>query len=57
MNDFPKVPIDDFENTLSFPGEKTSLDRGDFPHIILWEMSHARMESSMRFSPPHNWYS
>jgi hypothetical protein len=28
MNDVSRVPIDDFENTLSFPGEETSLDSG-----------------------------
>jgi hypothetical protein len=42
MDDFPRVPIGDCENTLSFPGEETSLDRGGFPHIFPWEMSHAR---------------
>ncbi|MGD8538160.1 MAG: hypothetical protein PVI66_05525, partial [Candidatus Aminicenantes bacterium] len=42
MNDDAKVPIRDFENTLSFPSEETSLDRGGFPHISQWEMFHAR---------------
>ena len=42
INDLPSVPIDDFENTLSFPSEETSLGRGGFPHISLWEMYHAR---------------
>jgi hypothetical protein len=28
MCDFPNVPISDFENTLSFPGEETSLGSG-----------------------------
>jgi len=34
--------ISDFENTLSFPSEETSLGRGGFPHISLGEMYHAR---------------
>jgi len=42
MNDVPSVPIGDFENTLGFPGEETSLGRGGFPHISPWEMYHAR---------------
>jgi hypothetical protein len=28
MNDIPSVPIGDFENTLSFPSEETSLGSG-----------------------------
>jgi len=55
MNDVPSAPIGDFENTLSFPSEETSLGRGGFPHISLREMYHARMEPFTRFSPPHNW--
>jgi len=42
MNDVPSVSIGDFENTLSFPSEETSLRRGGFPHISLREMCHAR---------------
>jgi hypothetical protein len=42
MNDFKNVPICDFENTLSFPSEETSLGRGGFPHISFPEMYHAR---------------
>jgi len=45
MNDVPSAPIGDFENTLSFPSEETSLGRGGFSHISPWE----------RFSPSHNW--
>jgi len=41
MNDLPSVPISDFENTLSFPSEETSLGRGGFPHISPREMYHA----------------
>ena len=41
MTGIPSALIGDFENTLSFPGEETSLDRGGFPHISLWEISHA----------------
>jgi hypothetical protein len=57
MRDIPSFPIGDFENEIpiSFPGEETSLDRGDFPHISFQEISHARMEPSIRFSPPHKW--
>jgi hypothetical protein len=33
MNDFPSVPIGDFENTLSFPSEGTSLGFGNAPAI------------------------
>ncbi len=29
MDDVPSVPIGDFENTLSFPSEETSLGFGD----------------------------
>jgi len=54
MNDVPSVPIGDFENTLSFPSEETSLGRGGIPHISPWEMYHARLEPFSRFSPPHN---
>jgi len=39
MHDVPNVPIGDFENTLSFPSEETSLGSG-LPS--LWEMCHAR---------------
>jgi hypothetical protein len=35
MNDDPKVPIGDCENTLSFPGEETSLDSGLPSHLPL----------------------
>ncbi|HUU52117.1 MAG TPA: serine hydrolase domain-containing protein [Candidatus Heimdallarchaeota archaeon] len=41
MNDVPSVPIGDFENTLSFPSEETSLGQGGFPHISPREMYHA----------------
>jgi hypothetical protein len=34
MDEVPSVPISDFENTLSFPGEETSLGQGGFPHIF-----------------------
>jgi hypothetical protein len=33
MNDVPSVPIGDFENTLSFPGEETSLGSGLPSHL------------------------
>jgi len=33
MNEVPKVPIGDFENTLSFPSEKTSLGSGLPSHL------------------------
>jgi len=33
MNDVPKVPIGDFENTLSFPSEETSLGSGLPSHL------------------------
>jgi hypothetical protein len=42
MEDVPSDPIGGCENTLSFPGEETSLGRGGFPHIPLREMFHAR---------------
>jgi len=38
MNDVPSVPIGDFENTLSFPGEETLLGRGGFPHIPMGDV-------------------
>jgi hypothetical protein len=33
MNDVPSLPIGDFENTLSFPSEKTSLGSGLSSHL------------------------
>jgi len=33
MNDLPSVPIGDFENTLSFAGEETSLGSGLPSHL------------------------
>jgi len=54
MNDIQSIPIGDFENTLSFPGEETSLGQGGFPHISFQEMYHARKEPFSRFSPTHN---
>jgi hypothetical protein len=33
MNDVPGVPIGDFENTLSFPSEETSLGSGLPSHL------------------------
>jgi len=33
MNDIMSVPIDDFENTLSFPSEETSLGSGLPSHL------------------------
>jgi len=33
MNNSPSVPIGDFENTLSFPGEETSLGSGIPSHL------------------------
>ncbi len=42
MEDVPNDPIGGCENTLSFPGEETSLGRRGFPHIPSREMSHAR---------------
>jgi hypothetical protein len=33
MNSVPSVPIDDFENTLSFPSEETSLGSGIPSHL------------------------
>jgi hypothetical protein len=33
MNDVPSVPIGDFENTLSFPSEETSLGSGLPSHL------------------------
>jgi hypothetical protein len=53
MNDVSSVPIGDYENTLSFPSEETSLGRRGFPHISLREIYHARLEPFSRFSPPH----
>ena len=41
INDVPEVPIGDFENTLSFPSEETSLD-SRLPSHLHWEMYHAR---------------
>jgi len=35
MNVVPSVPIGDFENTLSFPSEETSLDSGLPSHLPL----------------------
>ncbi len=35
MNDVPSVPIGDFENTLSFPSEETSLGSGLPSHLPL----------------------
>jgi hypothetical protein len=49
MNDVPKVPNGDFENTLPFPSDETPLDSAPPSHFLL-EMSHARMEPSMGFS-------
>jgi hypothetical protein len=37
----PRVPIGDFENTLSFPSEETSLDFR-LPSHLPREMHHAR---------------
>jgi hypothetical protein len=34
MNDVPSVPIGDFENTLSFPSEETSLGSGLRSHLL-----------------------
>jgi hypothetical protein len=33
MNDVPSAPIGDFENTLSFPSEETSLGSGLPSHL------------------------
>jgi len=41
MNDVLSVPNGDFENTLSFPSEETSLGCG-LPSHLPWEMYHAR---------------
>ncbi|MCK4931251.1 MAG: hypothetical protein KAT01_03720 [Candidatus Aminicenantes bacterium] len=35
MNDIPSAPIGDFENTLSFPSEETSLGSGLPSHLLL----------------------
>jgi len=34
MNDIPSAPIGDFENTLSFPSEETSLGSGIPSHLL-----------------------
>jgi hypothetical protein len=34
MNGVPKVPIGDFENTLSFPSEETSFGSGLPSHLL-----------------------
>ena len=41
MDDVPSAPIGDFENTLSFPSEETSLGSG-LPSHLSREMYHAR---------------
>jgi hypothetical protein len=33
INDYAEVPIGDFKNTLSFPGEETSLDSRPSSHL------------------------
>ena len=38
MNDLPSVPIDDFENTLSFPSEETSLGSGLPSHLLMGDV-------------------
>ena len=42
MNDTLSAQIGGIKNTLSFPSGETSLGRGGFPHVSLWEMHHAR---------------
>ncbi len=41
VNEIPKVPIGDYENTPSFPSEETSLDSG-LPSHLPRKMYHAR---------------
>jgi hypothetical protein len=38
MNDVPRVPISDFENTLSFPSEETSLGFGLPSHLPMGDV-------------------
>jgi hypothetical protein len=38
MTDIPSAPIGDFENTLSFPSEETSLDSGPASHLPLGDV-------------------
>ena len=38
MNVIPSVPINDFENTLSFPGEETSLGSGLPSHLLMGDV-------------------
>jgi hypothetical protein len=38
MNDIPSVPIGDFENTLSFPSEETSLGSGLPSHLPMGDV-------------------
>jgi len=46
MNDVPSAPIGDFENTLSFPSEETSLGSGLPSHLPLGDVP-------CPFSPSH----
>jgi hypothetical protein len=50
MNDLTNDQIGDFENTLSFRSEETSLGRGGFSNISPGEMYHARLALHMVFS-------
>jgi hypothetical protein len=38
MNEVPSVPISDFENTLSFPSEETSLGSGLPSHLPMGDV-------------------
>jgi len=38
MNEVPNVPISDFENTLSFPSEETSLGSGLPSHLLMGDV-------------------
>ena len=38
MTDIPSAPIGDFENTLRFPSEETSLDSGLPSHLLLGDV-------------------